>query len=89
MARAQQEIIWAKQNFSRMDGSLPNEGIQPSTEPLAKMCELQDTLSVREHARAVLFVEVLIEAKPGAPRTASGSRAAWSSSLSTTHMSTS
>jgi hypothetical protein len=48
MARAQQEIIWAEQNFSRMDGSLPNEGIQPITEPLAKMCELQDTLASQQ-----------------------------------------
>jgi hypothetical protein len=54
MARAQQEIIWAEQNFSRMDGSLPNEGIQPSTELLAKMCELQDTLARLGEPQTVL-----------------------------------
>jgi hypothetical protein len=60
MARAQQEIIWAEQNFSRMDGSLPNEGIQPSTEPLAKMCELQDTLARVGEPQTVLGARELL-----------------------------
>jgi len=60
MARAQQEIIWAEQDFSRMDGSLPNEGIQPSTEPLAKMCELQDTLARLGEPQTVLGARELL-----------------------------
>jgi len=60
MARAQQEIIWAEQDFSRMDGSLPNEGIQPSTEPLAKMCELQDTLARVGEPQTVLGARELL-----------------------------
>jgi hypothetical protein len=60
MARAQQEIIWAEQNFSRMDGSLPNEGIQPRTEPLAKMCELQDTLARLGEPQTVLGARELL-----------------------------
>jgi hypothetical protein len=60
MARAHQEIIWAEQNFSRMDGSLPNEGIQPSTEPLAKMCELQDTLARLGEPQTVLGARELL-----------------------------
>ncbi len=60
MARAQQEIIWAEQDFSRMDGSLPNEGIQPSTEPLAKMCEVQDTLDRLGEPQTVLGARELL-----------------------------
>ena len=60
MARAQQEIIWAEQDFSRTDGSLPNEGIQPSTEPLAKMCELQDTLARLGEPQTVLGARELL-----------------------------
>ena len=60
MARAQQEIIWAEQDFSRMDGSLPNEDIQPSTEPLAKMCELQDTLARVGEPQTVLGARELL-----------------------------
>jgi hypothetical protein len=60
MARAQQEIIWAEQDFSRMDGSLPNEGIQPSTKPLAKMCELQDTLARVGEPQTVLGARELL-----------------------------
>jgi hypothetical protein len=60
MARAQQEIIWAEQDFFRMDGSLPNEGIQPSAEPLAKMCELQDTLARVGEPQTVLGARELL-----------------------------
>ena len=60
MARAQQEIIWAEQDFSRMDGSLPNEGIQPSTEPLAKMCEPQETLARVGEPQTVLGARELL-----------------------------
>jgi hypothetical protein len=58
MARAQQEIIWAEQDFSRMDGSLPNEGIQ--SEPLAKMCKLQDTLARVGEPQTVLGARELL-----------------------------
>jgi hypothetical protein len=68
MARAQQEIIWAEQNFSRMDDSLANEGIQLSTEPLAKMCELQATLARLGEPRTVLgaceLLQIAIKALP-------------------------
>jgi hypothetical protein len=43
-----------------MDGSLPNEGIQPSTEPLAKMCELQDTLARLGEPQTVLGARELL-----------------------------
>src|ERR1700737_5559010 len=60
MARAQQEIIWAEQDFSRMDGALPNEAIHPSTNPRAKMCELQDTLARVGEPQTVLGARELL-----------------------------
>jgi len=39
---------------------LPNEGIQPSTEPLAKMCEVQDTLDRLGEPQTVLGARELL-----------------------------
>ena len=60
MARAQQEIIWAEQRLAWMDRSLPNESVQPSPGPLARMCVLQDTLARLGEPQTVLGARELL-----------------------------